>query len=148
MKKQPPAPAGDAPLTGEPPARNTALAKAQQMALLQALHTAMLEKKYYRDVSLSLQQLARVTGFSRSAISNVLNHCKGETFYAFINHYRVQDIIAQLDKCKLNKVVPNILSLAAEAGFKSKSSFNLYFKKIAGCTPSEYLHLHNGQAVQ
>ena len=32
----------------------------------------------------------------------------------------------------------NFLSFAYEAGFKSKSSFNRYFKDIIGKTPSEY----------
>jgi AraC-like DNA-binding protein len=32
----------------------------------------------------------------------------------------------------------NFLSFAYESGFKSKSSFNRYFKEIIGKTPSEY----------
>jgi len=44
-----------------------------------------------------------------------------------------------LDKCIRHGATPNILSLAFEAGFHSKSSFNGYFKKVTGYTPSAYL---------
>ncbi|MFZ6012536.1 MAG: helix-turn-helix domain-containing protein [Bacteroidota bacterium] len=33
----------------------------------------------------------------------------------------------------------NLLGLALEAGFKSKSTFNLIFKRFTGLTPSEYM---------
>jgi AraC-like DNA-binding protein len=44
-----------------------------------------------------------------------------------------------MDKCRRQGIAPSILSLAYEAGFNSKSTFNHYFKQIIGLTPSEYL---------
>jgi AraC-like DNA-binding protein len=32
----------------------------------------------------------------------------------------------------------NLLGMALEAGFKSKSTFNLIFKRFTGLTPTEY----------
>jgi AraC-like DNA-binding protein len=49
------------------------------------------------------------------------------------------EVLFLLDKCKQQGITPGILSLAFEAGFNSKSSFNQYFKKTTGLTPSEYL---------
>jgi AraC-like DNA-binding protein len=51
----------------------------------------------------------------------------------------MKEVIHLLDHCRQHQVTPNILSLAYDAGFNSKSSFNQYFKKTTGYTPTEYL---------
>ena len=54
-----------------------------------------------------------------------------------MNSYRVEEFIA-LAKKDTDKNF-NLLGLAFEAGFNSKSSFNQVFKKFKGKTPSEFL---------
>lgn len=58
--------------------------------------------------------------------------------YDFVNTYRVDEFIA-LAKKDTDKNF-NLLGLAFEAGFNSKSSFNQVFKKIKGQTPSQFVN--------
>ena len=44
----------------------------------------------------------------------------------------------------LNKFT--VESLSKEAGFSSKSTFNVAFKKVNLCTPSEYIALYAAQS--
>ncbi|WP_295117049.1 helix-turn-helix domain-containing protein [uncultured Chitinophaga sp.] len=110
-----------------------------QQDIMQKLEEKMQQEKLYRDADLTLEKLSANLGLSRNHISEVLNQFAGKSFYQYINEYRVREVIRSLDKCRSGSVIPNLLLLAYDAGFKSKSSFNLYFKKITHHTPSEYL---------
>ncbi|MGV3765052.1 MAG: helix-turn-helix domain-containing protein [Chitinophagaceae bacterium] len=104
------------------------------------LHAMELSKRY-TDPDLTLEKLATALQLPRNQVSEVLNQHLEKTFYQFINEFRVKEVIRLLNRCKQQGITPNILSLAFEAGFNSKSSFNQYFKKHTGQTPSEYLKL-------
>jgi len=119
--------------------RKSILTEAQQACIIQKLRRQMQEKKLYKDDELTLEKLASSVQISRHHLSEALNQFEHKTFYQFVNEFRVQEIIAALDKCRRQEIIPNILALAMEAGFKSKSSFNLYFKKYTGLTPTEFL---------
>ncbi|MBI3586703.1 MAG: helix-turn-helix transcriptional regulator [Ignavibacteriales bacterium] len=100
------------------------------------LLTYMEEKKPYLKEGLTLTELAKQVGMSRNQLSFVINNGIGDSFYTFINKYRVEEakrIIADPKNANFT-----ILSLAFEAGFPSKSSFHSIFKKFTGLTPTEY----------
>lgn len=100
------------------------------------LLTYMEEKKPYLNEGLTLTDLAKQVGMSRNQLSFVINKGIGDSFYTFINKYRVEEakrIIADPKNANFT-----ILSLAFEAGFPSKSSFHNIFKKLTGLTPTEY----------
>ncbi|PZF70920.1 helix-turn-helix domain-containing protein [Taibaiella soli] len=119
--------------------RKSILTETQQANIMQKLRRQMQEKKLYKDDELTLEKLSASVNISRHHLSEALNQFEHKTFYQFVNEFRVQEIIAALDKCRRQEIIPNILALAMEAGFKSKSSFNLYFKKYTGRTPTEFL---------
>lgn len=54
----------------------------------------------------------------------------------FINDYRVDEVIARFQDPNFNDY--NILRIAFDSGFNSKSSFNSIFRKATGFTPMEY----------
>ncbi|MBI3787081.1 MAG: helix-turn-helix transcriptional regulator [Ignavibacteriales bacterium] len=96
----------------------------------------MEEKKPYLNEGLTLTELAKQVGMSRNQLSFVINSGIGDSFYTFINKYRVEEakrLIADPKNANFT-----ILSLAFEAGFPSKSSFHNVFKKLTGLTPTEY----------
>jgi AraC-like DNA-binding protein len=95
----------------------------------------MRKSKIYLDPDLSLDGLASKMKMSKHHLTQLLNERIMKNFYNFINEYRIGEAIDRLNNPALQV---NILSLAFDCGFNSRSSFNSYFKKITGHTPSAY----------
>jgi AraC-like DNA-binding protein len=100
-----------------------------------ALAAFMQKSRIYLDPDLSLELLATRMKMSRHHLTQLLNEKLEKNFYSFINEYRIGEAIDRLNDPTLQV---NILSLAFDCGFNSKSSFNNYFKKITGSTPTAY----------
>jgi AraC-like DNA-binding protein len=100
-----------------------------------ALAAFMQKSRIYLDPDLSLEILASRMKMSRHHLTQLLNEKLEKNFYSFINEYRIEEAIDRLNDPSLQV---NILSLAFDCGFNSKSSFNNYFKKITGSTPTAY----------
>jgi AraC-like DNA-binding protein len=116
-----------------PPAPPAARPDAQLVAVVV---TYMQEKKPYLDAELTLNTLAKNLNMSRSQLSQLINDGIGENFYDFVNKYRVEEVKRLMtDPIAKNF---NLLGIALEAGFKSKSTFNLIFKRFTGLTPTAY----------
>ena len=122
-----------------PLSRKTVLSEAQQAAIADRLARLMEDKKVYTDPDLTLEKLASLMKTPRHHVSEVLNQYLHRSFYQFINDYRMQKVLSLLDQFRRQEITPNILSIAYESGFNSKSAFNQYFKKTTGFTPTEYL---------
>ena len=58
-------------------------------------------------------------------------------FYDFCNSFRLHYFLQLTRDPQFNNLT--LLAKAYEAGFNSKTTFNTYFKKSMGTTPSEYL---------
>lgn len=106
--------------------------------LWQKMDQSVRQKQLYRDCDLNLDQLALQTEINKYQISEMLNAYKHKPFYRYINEYRIEYFKNIVEKAIEKDENINFLSFAYEAGFKSKSSFNRYFKEIIGKTPSEY----------
>ena len=100
-----------------------------------ALAAFMQKSRIYLDPDLSLEALATRMKMSRHHLTQLLNERVEKNFYSFINEYRIGEAIDKLNDPSSHV---NILSLAFDCGFNSKSSFNNYFKKITGTTPTAY----------
>lgn len=93
------------------------------------------EKPYLRD-SLTLRGLAKKVNIPHYYISMILNTELKQNFYTFVNTYRVDEAKKCLSD-PLSKEM-NILTVAYNSGFNSKTTFNTIFRQIAGMTPSEF----------
>lgn len=100
--------------------------------LLQLMET----DKIYLDDELSLPKLANLMALSPNDLSYLINEGFNENFFQFINKYRVEEAKKLLLSDKYTHL--NILGLAFESGFGSKSTFNATFKKMTGHSPSEF----------
>ena len=101
----------------------------------QKLQLAMEEDKVYKDQELSVHSLAEKLGIKPYLISRSLSEIENKRFNDYVNAYRVKEVQMLLQDETNSKYT--LLSLAMEAGFNSKSSFNRAIKKQLGISPSE-----------
>lgn len=97
------------------------------------LRAAMEVDHLHRDPNLSLWELARHIGASSNYISQTLNEEIGQSFFDFVNGYRVAEAMVLLKTTN-----ESVLTITYEVGFNARSSFYNAFKRITGQTPSSY----------
>lgn len=100
----------------------------------------MEEEKYYLNEDLKLKDLATSLDISTHHLSQLLNEHLSLKFADFVNAYRVKAVQEMLVDPAYNHFT--ILSMAFDAGFKNKASFNSAFKKHCGQTPTQYKKQH------
>ncbi len=96
-----------------------------------------LEAGAFRDPELSLQKLAERLDVHPNRLSRAINQVYGESYPSLLSRCRLDYFIRRvrtgcLDEC-------NILELAFDAGFPSKSSFNRVFKEHIGVAPTVFV---------
>ena len=126
-------PAGKEPLPGAKAGSKGSEIEAQ---LLEKIQNIMAGDKLYKNPSLSVYDLAEAMNMSRHRVSSLLNDNLAMNFFQFVNQYRLEEIVRRLKEDTANQ--HNILELAFDSGFNSKSSFNSLFKKKYGITPSQF----------
>lgn len=90
----------------------------------------------WKDSELTLPDLAARLNSTPHKLSEVLNDQVGQTFYDFVNGYRVREVQRRIRAGDAQRL--KVLALALDAGFASKSTFNAAFKKHTSQTPSEF----------
>jgi len=96
----------------------------------------MSSQKPYLNPDLSLFKLAESLQLTPHVLSYILNEGIGQNFYTFVNTFRINEAKQLITDPKMTYL--NLLGIAFEVGFNSKTSFNTAFKKITGMTPSEF----------
>lgn len=103
------------------------------------LKSYMQQHQIYLDTELSLESLAQKLNIPKHHVTQLLNDRLHKSFYRFVNEYRINHA---MEKLKDQNTEFNLLSLAYDCGFNSKSSFNNYFKQLTGHTPSAYRKMY------
>jgi AraC-like DNA-binding protein len=93
-------------------------------------------QKPWQDSELTLADLATKLDSTPHKLSEVLNSQIGQTFYDFVNGYRVREVQRRIKAGEARAL--KMLALAMDAGFASKSTFNQAFKKHTSQTPSDF----------
>ncbi|WKL49228.1 helix-turn-helix domain-containing protein [Flavobacterium pectinovorum] len=133
--------------TLHPQRRKEILSQSEMFKILLKLEKAMEKERYFMENELTLDKLAKLTSLNKYHISETLNHFVNKPFYTFINEYRIEYVKDKLKSLSEKNDSINILDLAYESGFNSKSSFNRYFKEITAYTPREYINLISTELV-
>lgn len=108
--------------------------------LLEKLEDYMQDRSAYKNPKLTLSDVAAELETNPKVISTIVNTQFGMNFNDWVNTYRVESVKRMFAR-DLHKE-QTILSIALEAGFNSKSTFNRAFKKHTGATPVRYLDNH------
>jgi AraC-like DNA-binding protein len=126
------------PMAPDPTPRyeRSGLSDLEAARLERALIAAMEKDRLYQDSELTLADLAERLDTTPHKLSEVLNAQLQQTFYDFVNSYRVKDVQRRIADDRLKNLT--ILALALDAGFASKSTFNHVFRQHTGRTPSAY----------
>lgn len=123
-------------VTAEPEPVEPAVGRAPpDWAALGAGWRARVEAEgWFRDPALGLDGLARRLGTNTSYLSRAFNEGLGQGFADVIGGLRVAWLQQQLSA----GATDDLLDLALQAGFASKTSFNRVFKAQTGMTPSAW----------
>ncbi|KAA3608848.1 MAG: AraC family transcriptional regulator [Calditrichaeota bacterium] len=103
---------------------------------LQSLLDLMEKEKLFLNSTITLNQLSEKLSVSSHNLSQVINTQLNQSFFDFINKYRVEEVKKTL--ADPSKSHYTLLSIALDCGFNSKTSFNTVFKKHTNLTPSQY----------
>ena len=134
MEAEPAAASGVA--AAPPRYERSGLGDAEARRLKDELLTVMDKERPWRHSGLTLADLADRLSTSPHKLSEVLNGQLGQTFYDFVNGYRVREVQRRIAAGEARRL--KLLSLALDAGFASKSTFNQVFKKHTSQTPSDF----------
>lgn len=108
-----------------------------ELTYLNKLLAYMEKEKPYLYPDLTIGQLAEQISIPAAQLTMILNTRLKQNFYHFINSYRIKAACHMLEEDEQK----NILSIAMEVGFNSKTTFNTFFKKNMKMTPREYRKL-------
>lgn len=100
------------------------------------------QERLFADPELSVPRLAQILGTNSAYVSRAFNLGLGESFSAFINRLRSEDVASKLR----TGAEGDLLDMALESGFSSKASFNRAFSATFGCSPSAYRRKHGSES--
>ncbi len=95
------------------------------------IELAMQRDQLHRDPNLSLWDLAKHISTSSNYVSQTLNETIGETFFDYVNRWRIRDAVREIEQTD-----QTILTIAYDVGFNSRSSFYKAFKREIGGMPT------------
>ena len=98
------------------------------------LNQLLTEQQLYLEPGLKLDDVAAAMNLPSHQLSEVINREFDQSFQNLINQYRIDHVKKAINQ----KHDLNILELAFEAGFGSKTAFNRAFKKSTDLSPSQW----------
>ena len=105
--------------------------------LKRILSHCMEQDQVYLDHNLTLSDLAHRLNTSTNNLSWLINNVYEQSFYDYINSYRINAFLTKVERGE--HIKQTFLSLSYDVGFNSKSTFNKAFKAIYNETPSNYV---------
>lgn len=104
--------------------------------LASKLDDLFYKEKIYLNPELTLQELSDRLGITPHLVSQLLNQIKEQSFFDFVNSFRVEHFKENVKKPENAHL--SLLAIALDSGFNSKAAFNSVFKKVTGTTPSAF----------
>jgi len=102
------------------------------------LEVALTEQGIYKKSDLSLGTLAEWLHERPHYVSQVISQEFSSSFYDLVNRHRIEHakrLLRESPDC-------NVLSIALDSGFNSKSAFHVAFRRSTGTTPSNFRQIN------
>ncbi|MDO6446768.1 helix-turn-helix domain-containing protein [Colwellia sp. 1_MG-2023] len=106
------------------------------LAQVEKIESFMQAQKPYLNHLLNLENLSMQLQMPARNLSQIINRHFKQNFFEFINRYRIEESKHLLQQEENRKVT--MLDIMDQAGFNSKATFNTFFKKSVGLTPTQY----------
>ena len=102
--------------------------------LIAALEEYMSHKEHWLNPSLTLQDMAVDLKTNRTYLSEYFNNTLNTTFYDYLNSFRIRYA------CEIILAEPKlpITQIWEKSGFNCRATFNRFFEKHTGISPSKY----------
>ncbi len=114
---------------------NFAISSITRLRIKNEMLALMEEEKIYLNPGLCIDYMIKRLGANRTYLSLIFREDFGKSFIEFVNFYRIEEA-KRLISQKSNYA--SLSQIAEIVGFKSISSFNTFFKRFTGQTPTEY----------
>ncbi|GAB3282418.1 helix-turn-helix domain-containing protein [Parahaliea aestuarii] len=116
--------------------QTSSLSPEKAKAIWQQLQRTMEQQQPHLDLGLKIADLAHMMNIPSHHLSEVMNGFAQQSFYDFINQYRV-DEAARLLKDPAQRHL-SVTDIGLQAGFNSNSTYFSHFKKRFQLTPRQY----------
>jgi len=103
---------------------------------IRRIESYMVAERPHLNHYLNLENLAGQLDLSPRQLSQIINRHYEKNFFEFVNAYRVEECKTLLSSIELKHLT--MLDVMDRAGFNSKATFNTFFKKSVGKTPSQF----------
>lgn len=100
------------------------------------LKRKVVSDRLYEDADLTLASLAQKLALHPHEVSRIINLALKKNFNDFINELRVREVVRKMHDPAYDRY--NLIGIAYESGFNSKTSFNRAFKEIKGQSPASF----------
>lgn len=108
----------------------------QKQQLAQKLRTWFETEKPYLDDQLTLAQVSQALNIPRNLLSQVLNETESQSFYDYVNDYRIEAAKHLLEDPAQDHI--SVDGIGVDVGFRSRSVFYTAFKKRTAATPGAW----------
>ena len=115
----------------------SALSEKLAKDILRSVDKVMQSDNLFLDSALNIEKLANAINFPPQYLSQAINQYRAMNFYELIANYRIE----YAKKLLINEPEKSVMTIAMDAGFNAKSTFNQTFKKITGLTPSAFRNI-------
>lgn len=109
-----------------------------RMRIRRKLESALAEQGVYRRSDLSLKALAELLNERPHYVSQVISQEFASNFHDLVNRHRIEHAKRLLREDPGG----NVLAIAMDCGFNSKSAFHVAFRRCTGTTPSNFRQIN------
>lgn len=117
---------------GENPSINAGVNKAYELTKIEKVFQYIADN-YKNEITLS--DVSNYVGFSDAHFSRAFKKATEKNFHSYLSEFRIK----QAEKLLFDQNL-SITQLASSTGFNSIVTFNRCFKKVKGCSPTEYIN--------